>query len=519
MPRLLRAFLMSEHGVGRQTWDLEAQARKLVRNLEGRLGPSAYDTAWMARVPSEDGQGARWPELIGWLIEHQWLDGSWGGALRYYHDRVICTLAALIALREHGEGREAEDAIERGERYIWHNVHRLRYDPFELAGFELILPALLTEALAVGLDIPTHTCGYGQVRQEKLALIPSDLLYSPGITTIHVLEFLGREGDPQRMRQALAANGSLGNSPATTSYYLLRGGSDERALAYLQDLLTENQWAVCVYPCRTFQMVWSLHGLAFCGRPFKSLVDESVWRSLRAEMGERGLSVDPTLGILDGNMTSVGVYLLALAGYSISPGVLARFEDPQRHLFRTYDYERNVSIGTNVHALEALNLLPDYPGREEVRNCIVNMLLAGRIYGAYWTDKWHASPYSITAHTLIALLTAVPELREECRSTVEWLIHTQREDGSWGFFDQGTAEETAYSLIALLYCHRYFSIGISRKVLHRGACFLYRESEMGNARYPELYIAKCLFVPQDVVRATILAAMMLYEESFGWPPE
>jgi len=56
--------------------DLKACAQELVRNLDCRLGPSAYDIAWMARLPVNGGGGPRWPELIDWLIENQWLDGS-----------------------------------------------------------------------------------------------------------------------------------------------------------------------------------------------------------------------------------------------------------------------------------------------------------------------------------------------------------------------------------------------------------------------------------------------------------
>lgn len=34
--------------------------------------------------------------------------------------------------------------------------------------------------------------------------------------------------------------------------------------------------------------------------------------------------------------------------------------------------------------------------------------------------------------------------------TVQWVIQTQRDDGSWGYYDKGTAEETAYCLQALI---------------------------------------------------------------------
>lgn len=480
------------------------------------MGSSPYDVAWMARVTDGHGSDTRWPKLVDWLIEHQWLDGSWGGAIRYYHDRILCTLAAIIALREQGRNEAAEQAIERGERYIWHNLHRLRHDPFELVGFELIFPTLLVEALDLGLDVPQHTCGYGQIRREKLKLIPPSLLYSPHVTTVHSLEFLGKDGDPNEMRQALAVNGSLGNSPATTSYYLLRGGEDERALAYLKDMLAHNQNAVYLYPFAAFELAWVLHSLSACREPLTELVEDRVWEELRRNLGQEGAGLDPTFGIEDSDTTSVTILLLRLAGYPVDPGILARFEDKERHVFRTYDYERNVSVSTNIHALEALSLLPSYPDREESQNRILAFLMASRTFDTYWVDKWHASPYYATTHVLAGISRAAPEILGECRRAVEWLVHTQREDGSWGYFNQGTVEETAYALTALLRCRDRFSI--DETLLHQGAAYLYRETGGGDDRhFPALWLGKPLYVPHDIVRAAVLTALLLYEEAFGRP--
>ena len=482
------------------------------------MGPSPYDIAWMTRVSADGGDGPRWPALVNWLTEHQWLDGSWGSSIRYYHDRILCTLAAIIALKEQGIDHEITEAITRGERYIWHNLHRLRHDPFEMVGFELILPTLLIEATDLGLDVPKHTCGYGRIRQEKLRLIPPELLYSPKITTVHSLEFLGKDGDPERMQKALAVNGSLGNSPATTSYYMLQGGNDNQALAYLHDMLDHNGHAIYLHPFRAFELAWVLHSLSSCQEPLINLVDDSVWKQLQDNLGECGTGLDPTFGIEDSDTTSVTMLLLRLAGYSVDPAILARFEDTERHIFRTYDYERNVSISTNIHALEALSVLPDYPDKEQSRDRILAFLLAHRTFDTYWVDKWHASPYYATAHVIAGISKAAPRMLNECRRTIEWLTHTQREDGSWGFFDQGTAEETAYALTALLHSSRRFPI--SKDLIRRGAVFLYREiteetNQSENYHYPPLWLGKPLYVPRDIVQASVLSTLMLYEETFG----
>ena len=503
--------------------DFIAQAQKLVRGLNERMGPSPYDIAWLARLPGDCDGHPRWPDLIEWLLENQQPDGSWGGKIPYYHDRIICTLAAAIALRENGQTRRAQEAVHQAERYLWLHLHLLSRDPFELVGFELILPTLLAEARALSMDVPDHTCGYGEIRAAKLHLIPPEMVYSPRISTVHSLEFLGWSGDPERLQQALASNGSLGNSPAATVYYLLRCrdnghpcSGDARALAYLETARLHSGQVIYLYPFRIFELTWVLNNLAFCGLSIRTFAETEVWERLRQEMGEKGIGLDPAFGISDGDITSVSVSLLTSVGYEMDPAILHHFEDPKTRTFRTYDYERNVSVGTNIHALRALRVMPDYPDRREVQDRIISMLLTNRTLDVYWVDKWHASPYYATAHVLVGLMEEGSYLADPCRHAVSWLLHTQRDDGSWGFFDQGTAEETAYALTALLHynlCER-----VDVEILQRGAAYLQRAYEETRSGYAELWIGKCLYIPYDVVQSAILAALILYQEMFGRSP-
>ena len=43
---------------------------------------------------------SRWVQELG---RGQWPDGSWGGTVPYYHDRLLCTLAAVIAPHQRRE--------------------------------------------------------------------------------------------------------------------------------------------------------------------------------------------------------------------------------------------------------------------------------------------------------------------------------------------------------------------------------------------------------------------------------
>jgi halimadienyl-diphosphate synthase len=493
--------------------NLRQEARALVSNLNQQMCPSPYDIAWLARLRVDD--KPRWPKLIEWLLDNQYPDGSWGAEVVYFHDRIICTLAAAIALHFNGYDERSKKAVKRAERYLWGHVHLLHRDPFELVGFELIFPTLLAEAHALGLDTPTHACGYDQIQLAKLRLIPSEMLYSPRVTTIHSLEFLGRMGDVSQLKKAVGDNGSIGNSPAATAYYLSLGVQDERAVKYLEDVQKAVGHVNILYPFRTFELTWVLNNLDFSGIPITEFADKAVWEGLQKLLTAEGIGLDTTFGIPDGDITSVTSRLLTDAGHKVDPMILAKYENKEKQLFRTYHFERNMSVGTNIHALEALQAMTDYPNRLEVQDQIAVAILDKRIFNIYWLDKWHASPYYATSHVLIGFLRQGGYLIPTCRPSVDWILHTQREDGSWGFYAEGTAEETAYALTALLHYHRYQPV--SEDILRRGAEYLTRTYKGAGSTYPALWIDKSLYVPHDVVRAAILAALMLFEETFKKP--
>ena len=486
---------------------------QLVQKLNGRLGDSAYDVAWMARLPAEGGDGARWPELVEWLIEHQWPDGSWGGRIPYYHDRLLCTLSAIVALKERGSGERVEKAVEQGVRYIWRKAHFLHYDPIELVGFELILPTLLAQARALGLDVPSHSYGYRHLRAKKLRLLPAASFYTPGTSVAFSIEFLDAAGDPDGLARLQGENGAIANSPATTAYFVLQGGGNEAALNYLERMRAQPP---AFYPWRTFEIAWTLEHLAFGGLPLDELIGPAIWTELQAalDFGETGVGIDPSFGINDGDTTAVTLHVLAQGGQPVDPRVLRHFESPRSALFHTFPFERNPSVVTNAHALEAMTLMPDYPNRQEMWDRIITMSLAAQQYESYWVDKWHASPYYATAHVLIALMGVREPVLVECHNSIEWLIHTQRLNGSWGFFNGGTVEETAYALLTLLHYHRRVK-AIDTEVLRRGMAYLGQQMARTELDYPELWIAKSLYAPKSLIDAVILAAAALYRETFG----
>src|SRR5689334_2527043 len=94
--------------------DLKQSFHQLLREIgPGRMMPTAYDTAWVARLGELDEQLSQ--PALRWLSEHQLPDGSWGAAAPFnYYDRVICTLAAMIALTKRGRRAQDRRRIDRG---------------------------------------------------------------------------------------------------------------------------------------------------------------------------------------------------------------------------------------------------------------------------------------------------------------------------------------------------------------------------------------------------------------------
>ena len=86
-----------------------ARIRRLFLETKSRQASvSAYDTAWVAMVPSlEDSKLPQFPQCLSWITNHQLRDGSWGlSDLPYIKDRLSHTLACIIALRKWNAGTE-----------------------------------------------------------------------------------------------------------------------------------------------------------------------------------------------------------------------------------------------------------------------------------------------------------------------------------------------------------------------------------------------------------------------------
>ena len=84
------------------------------------ITPSAYDTAWVARVPSTDGSARpQFPQTVQQILKNQLKDGSWGSDSHFLlSDRLLATLSCVLALVKWNDG---DLQVQQGKN---HDVRR-----------------------------------------------------------------------------------------------------------------------------------------------------------------------------------------------------------------------------------------------------------------------------------------------------------------------------------------------------------------------------------------------------------
>ena len=494
---------------------LDSATNKLLRaDLSHLSRASEYDTSWAARLINEDGRLA-YPHLLHCLTKRQNPDGSWGGRIPYAHDRLLSTLAVVLLLSRFGHRQRDHEQRSAGERYIWRHAGDLKEDIEPTAGFEMILPALLEEARGLGLSLPyAELHWYKRARAEKLSTLPTQRLFETRTTALFSLEAFAGDVDVEAAAGLLSDNGSMVDSPSATAWLLgqfpdWRARFPQSAL-YLEDSMSRNgQGLPVVAPCGIFLRAWVLYYLYGYSSPSSDREAKSLphYDYLCEHWRPHGVGSSP-YALRDSDDTSMVLMVLRRAGYEVDGSCLLAYERDKH--FAVFDHELHTSVSANLHVLEALETLPDND-RPRVRDKILSYVRDSREQNGYcWRDKWHASVYYPTSQALMALLPHIPD---ELDDTASWLLATQGADGSWGEYVP-TAEETALTLLALLHYHRACQ-PLPREPLRRAARYLLFNELPFKDDYPELWIAKALYVPTCAVRSIIVASLSMYQNTFG----
>lgn len=481
------------------------------------MSNTAYDTAWIARLKEVD--SALSDAALSWICDHQLNDGSWGAAFPfYYHDRVICTLSSMIALTYRGRRQQDKLQIQKGltalDQITAGATKGLLLDSSgATVGFELIVPTLVAEAEQLGILKQQGERILGKLarlRETKMRKLEG-VKVSRHITVAHSAEMAGTDKihllDVENLQEQ---NGSVGCSPSATAYFaLFVKPGDRRALEYLSPIVTSrNGGAPTLSPIELFERIWVLWNLSLTNlyqqnKEIADICNNHLDVLVKHWKPGKGLGFSEYFSLPDGDDTSVAYELLARYGRNAELEDVLQYEEA--NWFRCFPYEANPSVDVNVHMLGALKQAGLGRTNPSVKKAL-SFIRSKRMPGKYWLDKWHLSPSYTTAHVIICAKGYDDAL---CEESVAWMLDTQKTDGSWGFFNRSTAEETAYCIQALATWQKHTGKSLSTQIKQAGV-WLEKHCE---PPYPPLWMDKSLYCPEILVKSCILSALALVDQS------
>eukprot|EP01018_Ginkgo_biloba_P016482 Gb_04666 [translate_table: standard] len=347
---------------------------------DGETNPSAYDTAWVARIPSIDGSGApQFPQTLQWILNNQLPDGSWGEECIFLaYDRVLNTLACLLTLKIWNKG---DIQVQKGVEFVRKHMEEMKdeADNHRPSGFEVVFPAMLDEAKSLGLDLPYHLPFIYQIhqkRQKKLQKIPLNVLHNHQTALLYSLEGLQDVVDWQEITNLQSRDGSFLSSPASTACVFMHT-QNKRCLHFLNFVLSKfGDYVPCHYPLDLFERLWAVDTVERLGidRYFKKEIKESLDYVYRYWDAERGVGWARCNPIPDVDDTAMGLRILRLHGYNVSSDVLENFRDEKGDFF-CFAGQTQIGVTDNLNLYRCSQVC--FPGEkimEEAKTFTTNHL-------------------------------------------------------------------------------------------------------------------------------------------------
>ncbi|NP_001348122.1 ent-kaur-16-ene synthase, chloroplastic [Zea mays] len=307
----------------------ERHARIRKQLLKPELSPSAYDTAWVAMVPSPGSpQAPCFPQCVQWILENQLDNGSWGhnevDSSADKKETILATLACVIALKKWDVGPAH---ITKGIQFIARNFQTVTDEQIVVPiGFDFTFSGMFTLAINMGLQFPvrqTDIDGILRLRENELKRYDGDKSTAIEAYCAYVAEGFENLLDWNDVMKFQAKNGSLFNSPSATAAALV-ANYDDKALQYLNLLVTQFGSAVpTVFPqnihCQ-LSMVDTLESVGISrhfSAEIKAVLDMvySLWLQKEEEI------------MLDAETCAMAFRILQMNGYDVSTDWLSHIAE------------------------------------------------------------------------------------------------------------------------------------------------------------------------------------------------
>ncbi|KFK30883.1 copalyl diphosphate synthase [Arabis alpina] len=305
------------------------KVKYILRNIsDGEITISAYDTAWVALIDAGDKTPA-FPSAVQWIAENELSDGSWGDAYLFsYHDRLINTLACVVALKS---WNLFPNQCQKGIAFFRENIGKLEEEDDEHMpiGFEVAFPSLLEIARGLNIDVPYDSPVLKTIyakKELKLTRIPKEIMYKIPTTLLHSLEGM-RDLDWEKLLKLQCQDGSFLYSPSSTAFAFMQT-RDNNCLGYLRNAVQRfNGGVPNVFPVDLFEHIWIVDRLQRLGisRYFEEEIKECL-DYVHRYWTDKGICWARCSHVQDIDDTAMAFRLLRLHGYQVSADVFKNFE-------------------------------------------------------------------------------------------------------------------------------------------------------------------------------------------------
>jgi len=297
------------------------------------ITPSAYDTAWVARVPAiDDSARPQFPQTVDWILKNQLKDGSWGTQSHFLlSDRLLATLSCVLALLKWKVG---DAQVKQGIEFIRSNLELVKDESHQdslVTDFEIIFPFLLREAesfhLALPYDLP-YIDMLQMKRQERLAKLSREEIYTVPSPLLYSLEGIQDIVEWEKIMEVQSQDGSFLSSPASTACVFMHTG-DVKCLGFLNNVVAKfGNFVPSLYHVDLLEHLLIVDNIERLGvdRHFEKEIKEALDYVYR-HWNERGIGWGRQNPIADLETTALGFLLLRLHRYNVSPSVFNNFKD------------------------------------------------------------------------------------------------------------------------------------------------------------------------------------------------